>query len=89
MTLHSAFHFKFGNDFSSLSDKLREELRSSLSKLKIVIVDEMSMVKSDLLYQLNLRLQEIKQNQDYFNKKILSFTLAGGGENNSHFLTSN
>ena len=66
MTLHSAFHFKFGNDFSSLSDKLREELRSSLSKLKIVIVDEMSMVKSDLLYQLNLRLQEIKQNQDYF-----------------------
>lgn len=66
LTLHSAFHFKFGNDFASLSDKLRDEMRKSLEKLQIVIIDEMSMMKSDLLYQLNLRLQEIKQNQDYF-----------------------
>ena len=66
MTLHSAFHFKFGNDFTSLSDKMREEMRSSLARLKIIIIDEMSMLKSDLLYQLNLRLQEVKQNQDYF-----------------------
>ena len=66
MTLHSAFHFKFSNEYLSLADKLRDTMRKDLSKLRIVIVDEMSMVKSDLLYQLQRRLQEIKQSEDLF-----------------------
>lgn len=60
LTLHSAFNFSFGNEFSSLSDSTREAMRSTLSELTILIVDEMSMLKSDMLYQLHLRLQEIK-----------------------------
>ncbi len=66
MTLHSAFHFQFGNKHVSLSDKVRDTMQNQLSELCILIVDEMSMVKSDLLYQLFLRLQEIKQNLDPF-----------------------
>ena len=61
LTLHSALHFPFGNLYTSLPDKLREKMRNDLSDLCILIVDEMSMVKSDMLYQLHLRLQEIKQ----------------------------
>ncbi len=65
-TLHSAFHFKFGNDHESLSDSLRDKMQFNLAKLNIVIIDEMSMVKADLIYQLNARLREIKQSEDYF-----------------------
>ena len=37
---------------------------SILSHLKLVIIDEMSMVKSDELYKLNVKLQEITNNKD-------------------------
>ncbi len=61
MTLHSAFNLPFGNEDRSLSDQARERFRCELSNLKILIIDEISMVKSDLLYQLDSRLQDIKQ----------------------------
>ena len=66
LTLHSAFNFRFGNDYFSLPDRQRENMRNLMSQLRIVIIDEISMVKPDLLNQLNLRLQEIKQNKDDF-----------------------
>ena len=60
-TLHSAFGFNFGNKHYSLSDKKRDKTRTLLKNLRFVIIDEISMIKSDLLYQLDLRLREIKQ----------------------------
>ena len=66
LTLHSAFNMPFGNTFKSLGDKKRDQKRNELSRLKIRIVDEFSMVKADMLYQLNLRLKEIKQNDKDF-----------------------
>ncbi len=66
MTLHHAFHFKFSNEYTSLPDSLRESMRNDLSQLQVLIIDEMSMVKSDLLYQVHKRLQEVKQNDDDF-----------------------
>ena len=60
-TLHSAFGFNFGNKHYSLSDKKRDTARTMFKNLKVVIIDEISMIKSDLLYQLDLRLREIKQ----------------------------
>ena len=60
-TLHSAFNLGFGNNFFSLNDKTRDVKRNILSNLKILIIDEFSMVKSDMLYQLDLMLKEIKQ----------------------------
>ena len=64
MTLHSAFNFHFGNEFISLADKTRDEKREHLKNLKMVIIDEMSMVKADMFYQLDLRLRELKQNTE-------------------------
>ena len=41
---------------------IRQEIkRSSLKYVKLIIIDEISMVKSDMLYQLDLRLQEITE----------------------------
>ena len=64
MTLHSAFNFNFGNEFLSLGDKTRDEKREQLKNLKMVIIDEFSMLKADLLYQFDLRLRELKQNTE-------------------------
>ena len=66
LTLHAAFHFSFGNDHFSLPDSLRDNLRTILNDMQIVIIDEISMMKADQLYQLNLRLQELKQSTDLF-----------------------
>ena len=63
-TLHNAFSFSFGNEYFSLNDKTRDARRRSLKNLKIVIIDEFSMVKADMLYQLDLRLKELKETPD-------------------------
>ena len=60
-TLHSSFSFNFGNKFLSLGDKARDEKRLVLQNLKFVIIDEYSFIPPDMLYQLDLRLKEVKQ----------------------------
>ncbi|HBI40239.1 MAG TPA: hypothetical protein DDY16_04750, partial [Tenacibaculum sp.] len=62
MTLHSAFNFPFSNEFISLADKMRDQKREILKNLKIIIIDEFSMVRADMFYQLDLRLRELLQN---------------------------
>ena len=59
-TLHGAFGFAFNKHYS-LSDKSRDQKRAAMKNLKIIIIDEISMVKSDMLYQLDLRLEEIME----------------------------
>ena len=66
LTIHTAFGMNFGNKHISLGDEIRDLRRTQLSHLKIVIIDEMSMVKADMLYQLNLRLQEVTQIEEPF-----------------------
>ena len=60
-TLHTAFSFSFDGKTYSLTDKARDLRRRILVNLRMIIIDEISMVKSDMLYQLDLRLQEITQ----------------------------
>ena len=62
MTMHTGVGLDFSNKHSSLSDKKRELKRDQYKNLKFLIVDECSMMKSDQLYQLDLRLRELKQN---------------------------
>ena len=38
-TMHSAFSFNFGNEYLSLGDKSRDERRTLLENLKVVIID--------------------------------------------------
>ncbi len=58
-TLHSTFGFTFGDEHYSLPDKTRDTKRALFKNLKFLIIDEVSMVKADQLYQLDLRLREI------------------------------
>ncbi len=70
-TLHSAFSFSFGDDLKPLSDKKLDDLRCTLSDVKLVIVDEISMMRSDMLYQLHVRLCEIFQCKELFGNRSL------------------
>merc|ERR1719219_2181114 len=58
-TLHSLFGFKFGTTFLSMSEKQRADKRLLFRNLKLVIIDEISMVSADLFYNLCARLREI------------------------------
>ena len=60
-TLHTSFGFNFDNKYYSLNDKSRDEKRTLFKNLRIIIIDEISMVKADMIYQLDLKLQEIKE----------------------------
>ena len=74
-TLHTSFSFTYENKHYSLSDKLRDEKRALFRNLRIIIIDEVSMVKSDMLYQLDLKLQELKErvNIPFGGVSILAF----------------
>ena len=62
MTLHSAFLLgksRYGG-FQPLSSEKVNTLRSKLSKLVLLIIDEVSMVGADMLLEVHKRLQQIK-----------------------------
>ena len=63
-TLHSTFSIDFGGSFTSLGDKTKDQRRTILKNMIFLIVDEFSMIKSDYIYLLNIRLQELKQVYD-------------------------
>ena len=60
-TLHTLFSFNFGAGFMSLSDKMRDEKRNLYRNLKMLIIDEISLVDADMLYKIDMRLREITQ----------------------------
>ena len=66
ITVHTAFGFvpdkkKVDKKHKPLSEKRLAEFRHNLSDLKLIIIDEISLVGADLLYQIHMRLCEIKQ----------------------------
>ena len=66
-TLHTSFNLPFGKEVLSLSDKLRDARRTTLQNLKVLIIDEINLVKSDILYQIHFRLmKDIFQNESLF-----------------------
>ena len=65
MTLHSAFLLGSGQlGFQQLSNDKVNTLRNRLSKLKLLIIDEVSMVGCNLLLLLHKRLKQIKNVPD-------------------------
>ena len=66
LTVCSAFKFKFGHNHIPLDARNRTSYQDTLSHLQLVIIDEMSMVKADDLYKIDVRLQEIKSSNEDF-----------------------
>ena len=61
-TIHTALNIPvdhFGKNLPLLSDKMRRTLRNRLADLKVIIIDEISMVSNNLLYYIHLQLNEI------------------------------
>ena len=52
-TIHSALDFKFGKDNYPIPDKSIDAFRVNLSELKLIIIDEISLVSSDMLYNIH------------------------------------
>ena len=57
----TAFNLNFGNEFCSLPDKTRDQKREFCKNLKAVVIDEAFVLKSDDIYKLHLRMQELTQ----------------------------
>ena len=57
--IHSGLGIKPGVKLLGLSDKMKASLRNKSSEVKMVIIDEFSMVSSDLFFKINDRLLEI------------------------------
>ena len=68
LTLHNAFCIEPNKKlkYKPLSDEKRNSLKTKYRYLATVIIDEVSMVGSDMLNYLHLRLQEIKGNREPF-----------------------
>ena len=58
-TIHTALGINAGHKLYPLNDRQRGILRNKLSEIKFIILDEISMVLSVLLYQVHQRLNEI------------------------------
>ena len=59
--MHSAFNFKFGNEHQGLGNQALAKFREQLKDLRVLIIDEVSLLGADMLYKIHLRLQEILQ----------------------------
>ena len=70
-TLHSAFDFNFGNEHLPLPDQKLAKFRDNLQYLQIVIIDEISFIKPDMLYKIHLRLCEVFQTKELFGGRTI------------------
>ena len=89
LTLTSTFKFGYGNEFTCMKDKERDSKKIQLQKLVMVLIHEISFVKSDMLYMMNLGFQEMKEVTKIFGNVAifcLSFADIDVWENSSGLL---
>lgn len=69
MTIHSFFQFGFGPYIKGISEPegnfmMRKEKRELIKNLELIIIDEISMVRADVLDHINDELQRIRRRPD-------------------------
>ena len=62
MTICSSLDHQFGNSYKALTDQKMAFFRSEFEELKMIIIDEMSMVSADDLYKIHHRMTDIFSN---------------------------
>ena len=60
-TIHSGLGINVGSKLYPLKDQQRASLRNKLLEIRLIIIDEISMVSSVLFYQVNQRLSKISE----------------------------
>ena len=63
-TISSIFGFKFGNAVDYMDDQKKAEMRKNLGQLKLLIIDEISLVGANMLYRIHMRLSDIFQTDE-------------------------
>ncbi|KAG5666323.1 hypothetical protein PVAND_014358 [Polypedilum vanderplanki] len=74
ITTHQAFHLTIsrGNSSSLLSPDIANTMAADLHDLKLIIIDEISMLSSELFYQISSRLKQIfRTNQEFGGKSVI------------------
>ena len=73
ITIHQAFGFNWtdGYKYEALADKKLAQLRFHLGELKVIIIDEVSLLNCDMLYRIHMRLCEIFQTKAPFGGRIV------------------
>ena len=62
--MHSAFGLKFGAECPNLTEKPLAQARTLLENLKLIIIDEVSMISAQMLHNINKRLSQIFQTNE-------------------------
>ena len=52
--------FKFGNEHRTLTDQKLARFKEAYKNLRVLIIDEISLLGADMLYKIHLRLNEIR-----------------------------
>ena len=65
-TLHSGLDFKIGKKYIPLSSESQQTMSKLLENVKVLIIDELSLISADLLYDVNKRIQSIMTSDDPF-----------------------
>ena len=58
-TLHTGLDFKIGNKYIPLSSESLQTMRKLMEHVKVIIIDELSMMSADRFYDVNKRMQSI------------------------------
>ena len=64
-TIHSGLGINVGGKLCPLSEQHRAALRNKLSEVRLIIIDEISMVSSVLFFQVNQRLKCVVNSINY------------------------
>ena len=59
-TVCAAFDLKWGDEHAGSGDKKLAELRENLGELKLIIIDEVSLISADILYKVDFKLKTEK-----------------------------
>ena len=70
-TVHSGLGFKFGADYLNLSKQNLDRLKKQVEDVEVVIIDEMSMISSDFLFNINQRMKDLFDSKDEFGGRAL------------------
>jgi ATP-dependent exoDNAse (exonuclease V) alpha subunit len=62
VTICSSLELSFGGKYMALEDKALARFRSDFEELRLIVIDEMSMVGADVMYKIHRRLGDIFSN---------------------------
>ena len=72
-TIHSGLGINTGHKLSAISEKKLGEMRCTLEDVKLIIVDEMSMVSADMMYKIHEKLCLLFSSTEPFGGKSIVF----------------